>query len=408
MTDTQTDAGKGAGRYLPLIIAFVLGAVIAALIVSAMPKQTSQETTTDAATSQEQQETQDAVTAETDATTEADKTPLDVAATFPSWNADSASLAELTAFVEDVCNPDSPNYLEPADRIVVSDMDGTIISEKAPMFMDYMLLIHRVLDDPNHEAALDVVEVVEQIRDFAMQGKKNSDLSPARRIAIAHEFVGMTPEEFRDYVKDFLDTESVVGFDGMTYGESFYKPMLEVFDYLRANDFDIFMVSACEREVTRAAVERLGIPADHVIATNIAYATTGQGDTNPKDYTMEQDEQVIMSEPMSSERCEKNGKTLAIAREIGKKPILAFGNSSGDYSMMNYAESAGGMGLLVVADDEVREYGSKEKSAEQYDLVDKENWTAFSMVDDWATIYGEGVVKTELPGLAEEALDEAA
>ena len=153
---------------------------------------------------------------------------------------------------------------------------------------------------------------------------------------------------------------------------------------------------------------RLGIPAYHVVATNVAYTTTDQGDATAHKYNMEQSEQVIMGEPLSEEKCEKNGKSLAIAREIGKKPLLAFGNSSGDYAMLNYAQGTGGKGLLVVADDEEREYGNKEKSAEQYELVEKEGWTGFSMADDWATIYGDGVVKTELPGLAEEALDEAA
>ena len=406
MADAQTNAGKGGG-YLPLIIAFVLGAAIAALVLVAMPKQEGQEVAPEA-TSQEQTMVEEGVAEEATETTGEEKAQLNVAATFPSWNADSASLAELTTFVEDVCDPDSPNYKAPEDRIACFDMDGTLICEKAPIYMDYMLLIHRVLDDPTHEAAPDVVEGVEKIRDFAMQGVKNDEYSPIKRAAIAHEFAGMTPEELRAYVNDFMDTVPVVGFDGMTYGESFYKPMLEVVDYLRANDFDVWMVSACEREVTRGAVERLGIPADHVIATNVAYTTTGQGDATPHKYTMAQDEQVIMSEPLSSEKCEKNGKPLAIAREIGKKPLLAFGNSSGDYAMLNYAQGAGGMGLLVVADDEAREYGNKEKSAEQYDLVEKESWTAFSMADDWATIYGDGVVKTELPGLAEEALDEAA
>lgn len=155
-------------------------------------------------------------------------------------------------------------------------------------------------------------------------------------------------------------------------------------------------------------MEPYGIAPDHVIATDVAYATTDQGDAVIDDYTMAQDEQVILAEPLDEIECGKNGKVLAIAREIGSRPLLAFGNSSGDYAMLNYAESSGGMGLLVVADDVEREYGNEEKSAEQYELVGEESWTAFSMRNDWATIYGEGVTKTELPGLAEQELAEAA
>lgn len=396
MADERAGSQLSSKDILMLVMAFLLGVTLTALALTIKAKQTTQQA------GRNNGQTEQSATAKAGAS-------VDFAKTFPSWNSNSASLAELVAYVQDVCDPNSPNYKEPAQRIATFDMDGTIISEKAPMYVDYMLLIHRVLDDPNHKADPDVVELLEKIQWEAMRGNKNSDYSPGKRIAIAHEFAGMTPEEFRAYVNEFLDTAPVEGFEGMTYGQSFYKPMLEVIDYLRANDFDVWMVSACEREVTRGVVERLGIPADHVVATNVAYTTTGQGEELPYKYTMEQDEQVLMGEPLSNEKCEKNGKVLAIAREIGAHPLLAFGNSSGDYAMLNYAEASGGMGLLVVADDLVREYGNEKNSAEQYALVTDESWTAFSMANDWATIYGEGVTKTELPGLVEDGeLAEAA
>lgn len=90
--------------------------------------------------------------------------------------------------------------------------------------------------------------------------------------------------------------------------------------------------------------------------------------------------------------------------------MLAFGNSSGDYSMLNYAEGNtkyAGMGFFVVCDDTEREYGSDEKAADYYAKADEEGWTAISMADDWKTIYGEGVKKTGLPG-EEEAQSDAA
>ena len=215
----------------------------------------------------------------------------------------------------------------------------------------------------------------------------------------------MTPEEFRDYVVDFADNTDVVGFEGMTYGQSFYKPMIEVLEYLQANNFDVWMVSACEREVVRALAERFGIPYDRVIATDVPYLASGKGDKAADDYNMGQEEEILLGAPLDEVECGKSGKPAAIAREIGKRPVLAFGNSSGDYSMLNYAEgnpAHTGMGFFVVCDDTEREYGSDEKAAEYYAEVEKEGWTAISMADDWATIYGEGVVKTELPGIEEE------
>ena len=404
MSDIEsTSTSQTKQKPYALIIAFALGVALAAIVFAAWSKAHGAAQPVDTPASSQEQET----AANQEPAAKPDGS-LDIAATFPSWDPDSASLAELVTFVQDVTDPASPNYREPEERIATFDMDGTLICEKAPIYIDYMMLLHRVLDDPNHKAAPDVVELCENIREYALRGEKNSEFSPGKHTAIAHEFAGMTPEEFRAYVADFLATEPVIGFDGMTYGQSFYKPMLEVLDYLRANDFDVWMVSACEREVVRAAMAPFGIAPDHVIATDVAYATTNQGDAVIDDYTMEQDEQVILSEPLDEVECGKNGKVLAIAREIGRRPLLAFGNSSGDYAMLNYAEVSGGMGLLVVADDTEREYGDAEKSAEQYELVGKESWTAFSMADDWATIYGEGVVKTELPGLAEEELAEAA
>ncbi|MBP3892444.1 MAG: haloacid dehalogenase-like hydrolase [Atopobiaceae bacterium] len=395
MTDTQdTSITQPKQKTLPLIIAFALGAMLAAIIFAAMPKASGG--------------TQAGAPTQGQGTATEQGGPVDIAATFPSWNQDSASLAELVAFVQDVTDPASKNYREPAERIATFDMDGTIICEKAPFYLDYMLLLHRVLDDPSHKAEPDVVALCEEIRTYAMRGEKNSELSPGRRIAIAHEFAGMTPDEFRAYVTDFLDNEPVVGFDGMTYGQTFYKPMLEVIDYLRANDFDVWIVSACEREVSRSVAAKIGIAPDHVIATDVAFTTTSQGDETPSKYTMEQGESVLLSEPLSSDKCEYNGKVLAIAREIGSRPLLSFGNSSGDYAMLNYVETSGGMGMLVIADDLEREYGNEKKSAEQYELVSKESWTSFSMRDDWATIYGDGVVRTELPNLEEEELAQAA
>ena len=186
--------------------------------------------------------------------------------------------------------------------------------------------------------------------------------------------------------------------------------MIEVINYLRANDFDVWMVSACEREVVRALVERYDIPYDHVIATDVPYVASGKGDEPADEYNMGKDEMMLLGAPLDEVECGQSGKPAAIAREIGKRPVLAFGNSAGDYSMLNYAEGNPehtGMGFFVVCDDTEREYGNEVKAAKYYDEVEKQGWTAFSMANDWKTIYGDGVQKTGLPGI-EESLPNAA
>lgn len=324
-----------------------------------------------------------------------------IADAFPSWNPDSRSLKELVDFVADTTNINSPNYISPEERIAVFDMDGTILCEKAPVYIDYCMTMYRVLDDPTYEATEEERDAMQQIRDhaytdgttFKPEGMTKDDL-------VASAFAGMTPEEFREYVVNFADNTDVVGFSGMKYGESFYKPMIEVIDYLRDNGFDVWMVSACEREVVRALVERFGIPYDRVIATDVPYVASGSEGKAADEYNMAQDEKIILGAPLDEVECGKSGKPAAIAREIGRVPVLAFGNSSGDYSMLNYAEGNQkhkGMGFFIVCDDTVREYGSDTKAAEFYKIVEDENWTAISMADDWKTIYGEGVEKTELP-----------
>ncbi len=340
------------------------------------------------------------------AETETEENDFDYAGTFPSWNPDSESLRELVDFVSACTDESSPDYLEPEDRIATFDMDGTIISEKAPVYIDYCLTIYRVLDDPTYDASDEEIDSVRQIREHAYtEGKSFHPEGLKKADIIAMAFAGMTPEEFRSYVVDFADNQAVVGFDGMTYGESFYKPMIEVIKYLKANDFEVWMVSACEREIVRALTDRFDISPDHVIATDVQYVASGKADENADKYNMGQDEEIVLGTPRDAVGCEESGKPAAIAREIGKRPVLAFGNSSGDYSMLNYAESNPyhkGMGCLVVCDDTVREYGSSEKAAEYYSEIENEGWTAFSMANDWATIYGEDVVKTELPGVEEE------
>ena len=330
---------------------------------------------------------------------------------FPTWEQDSPALAELVDFVTACTDESSPDYLEPADRIAVFDMDGTILCEKAPVYIDYCLTMYRVLDDPTYNATAEEISSMQEVRDHAYsEGKTFSPDLFTKDDLVATAFAGMTPEEFRAYVVNFADNTDVVGFEGMTYGQSFYRPMIEVIEYLKANDFDVWMVSACEREVVRALVERYNIPYDHVVATDVPYVASGKGDEAADEYNMGSDEIILLGAPLDEVECGKSGKSAAIAREIGKRPVLAFGNSSGDYSMLNYAEGNPdhvGMGFFVVCDDTVREYGSDEKAAEYYSDVETQGWTAISMANDWATIYGDDVQKTELPG-TEESLPNAA
>ena len=386
-----------------IIAAFLLGVAVAAIVFFLLSSQQSASTQQADAVQQGTEASQAAAASGRD---------IDYAGVFPSWDPNSASLNALVEFVADSTDGSGPGYLDPADRIAVFDMDGTLLCEKAPVYIDYCLTMHRVLDDPSYHAAEEERSAMQQVRDHAYsEGETFHPEGLTKDDLVASAFAGMTPEEFRAYVADFADHTDVIGFAGMTYAQSFYRPMIEIVEYLQANGFDVWLVSACEREVVRALVERYAIPYDRVIATDVPYFASGKGDEEFADeYNMGKDERILLGEPLEAVECGKSAKAAAIAREIGKRPVLAFGNSSGDYSMLNYAEGNPehtGMGFFVVCDDTVREYGSEEKAAGFYNEVEKQGWTAISMANDWKTIYGDGVRKTGLSG-AEEALQDAA
>ena len=422
MTTYHTTVSEGrapARSFAPLLaLALLASAFLASVLLAgcANPQGTSSTSAAADATSSVASPEASSATSTSDATSATaqaalDNANIDYAATFPSWQANSASLHKLVDYVAAVTDPSSPDYVEPADRIATFDMDGTIICEKAPYYVDWCFMLNRVLDNPSYnEPGYQPPEEdkapCQELRDSINAGKTPTaeQVALKDRLTVS-EFAGLTPEQYRADVLAFATSNSAVGFEGMTYADSFYQPMLEVIDYLKANDFDVWMVSACEREFVRGLVpSKFDISLDHIIATDVGMASTNQGDATADKYNMEQSEEIVLTNSLGQETG-KNAKSVAIMREIGKRPILAFGNSSGDYSMLNFAQGNPdhkGMGVLVLCDDTEREYGDLERAAEQTAEAEKQGWTIFHMNDtDWATIYGEGVKKTALPGASE-------
>lgn len=258
---------------------------------------------------------------------------------FKSWN-NCEALYALKEYVEDVTNPKSPNYISVDDRIATFDMDGTFVGELYPTYFEYNLLEYRVLDDPSYrdKAPEDVRQTAQCIRDFVRNGTplpSHFDMQHAR--AAAKAYAGMTIGEFDAYVKDYA-TRLANGFKGMTYGNSFYKPMLEVFDYLKDNGFTYYVVSGSDRFICRALVESIGIEPNRVIGMDVKLVSRKQGDQEGVNYTMEKEEDLVRTDSLLIKNLKTN-KVLQISQEIGKVPVLSFGNSGGDCSMHNYCLS---------------------------------------------------------------------
>jgi len=316
---------------------------------------------------------------------------------FKSWN-ECEALTALKEYVEDVTNPKSPNYIKVEDRIATFDMDGTFVGELYPTYFEYNLLEYRVLDDPSYrdKAPEDVREAAQNIRDFVRQGKalpSHFDMIHAR--AAAKAYAGMTLSEFDAYVKAY-GTQPANGFKGMTYGQSFYQPMLEVFEYLEDNGFTYYVVSGSDRFICRALVESIGIEPNRVIGMDVQLVSRKQGEEAGVNYTMGKEEDLVRTDSLLIKNLKTN-KVLQITQEIGKVPVLSFGNSGGDCAMHNYclSNSLPCAAFMLIADDEDRDHANREKALKLGTQWNEAGYHVISMKDDFVTIYGLGVEKVD-------------
>ena len=149
--------------------------------------------------------------------------------------------------------------------------------------------------------------------------------------AAAKAYAGMSIAQFDAYVKEYANTQAN-GFTGMTYGESFYKPMLEVFRYLQSKGFATYVVSGSDRFICRALVDQLGFDPTRVIGMDVRLMSTEQGQEAGVNYTMGKEEDIIRTDELIIKNL-KNNKVMQINQEIGKTPVLSFGNSGGDAAM---------------------------------------------------------------------------
>ena len=213
--------------------------------------------------------------------------------------------------------------------------------------------------------------------------------------AAAKAYAGMTLAEFDAYVKAYA-AKPANGFKGMTYGESFYKPMLQVFDYLRANGFTFYVISGSDRFICRALVDAIGIEPNRVIGMDVKLRSRKQGSEEGVNYTMGKEEDLIRTDELIIKNLKTN-KVLQITQEIGKVPVLSFGNSGGDCAMHNYCLSNKYRceAFMLIADDEARDHANREKALNLGTQWRESGYHVISMRDDFKTIYGDGVEKTD-------------
>jgi hypothetical protein len=298
----------------------------------------------------------------------------------PSWN-EGASKARIVAFVEAVTDPAGKQYVPPSERIAVFDNDGTLWTEQ-PMYFQLAFILDRVRALAPEHPEWRTQEPFKSALAGDMSGvAKAGEHGLLEMMAATH--AGMTPEEFRKIVADWLATAKHPRFN-RPYTELTYAPMTELLAYLRANGFKTFIVSGGGVEFMRVFSERVyGVPPEQVIGSSIRTK-----------YEVRDGQPVIARLPEVEFIDDKAGKPVGINRYIGRKPILAFGNSDGDFQMLEYTTSAPGprLGLIVHHDDGEREYAYDRKSSigrleRGLDEAARRGWVVVSMKDDWRRVY---------------------
>lgn len=314
---------------------------------------------------------------------------------FEFWNEASPALDALRDYVEAVTDEGSPDYIPEKDRIAVFDMDGTLYGEKAPIYVDWWMLKYRALDDASYDAPEDIRETGEKIALAARTGVISDELEKEHAQSAAMAFAGMTIDEYCQYVTEFILKEAE-GFEGMTYADAWYLPMLEIVDYLNENGFIVYICSGTDRFLCRVLAEgMLDIPEERIIGMDVQLEASGQDGCDGLDYVYTAQDRVVRTDKLLVKNVKAN-KVAQIAQEIGRQPVLSFGNSSGDLSMAMYVTSDNryrSAAFMLVADDEEREYGNAEKAASLREKWEGFGWNVISMRDDFLTIYGDDVIR---------------
>ncbi|MBR6028428.1 MAG: haloacid dehalogenase-like hydrolase [Clostridia bacterium] len=330
--------------------------------------------------------------------------PAFAEAPVPGWAEGSPALQAILAYVDAVTDEAAESFVPAADRIAVFDFDGTLFGERFPTYFDTCLFLHRVLHDETCEPEADVRAYAEALETALMNGESEPDSPRSTAQMAAEVFAGFTVEEYRAYIKAFADTPAW-GFEGMTYGQGFYLPMTALVQYLSRRGFQVFISSGSERTIVRVLTEGVldeWVPADRVIGSTFTLTATGQGEKAGRSYSFTPEDEVLLEGNLTVKN-QKTNKVFSIVDEIGKVPILVFGNSSGDLAMAQYAAQHGGKAWMLLCDDTARDYGDLKTAAAFAETCAECGYATISMRDDFATIYGDEAIMTVVEELAPAA-----
>jgi hypothetical protein len=298
----------------------------------------------------------------------------------PSWN-DGPARQSIVAFVAKVTQEGTAGYVPPVERIAVFDNDGCLWSEQ-PVYVQLAFALDRVKAlAPQHPEWQTQEPFASLLKGDVASALAGGEQAIAQIIMATH--AGTTTEEFATIVQDWLATARHP-VTGRPYTGMVYQPMLEVLAYLRANGFKTFIVSGGGIEFMRPWTERVyGIPPEQVVGSSIKTK-----------YELRNGQPVLVRLPDLDFIDDKSGKPVGINQHIGRRPILAFGNSDGDFEMLEWTTAGEGprLGVIIHHDDADREVAYDRQSHigrldRGLDEAGKRGWIVVSMRADWRTIY---------------------
>jgi phosphoglycolate phosphatase-like HAD superfamily hydrolase len=299
----------------------------------------------------------------------------------PSWN-DGAAKGSITDFVARVTAQGGTDFVPPAERIAVFDNDGTLWCEQPVYFQVAFAVVHVKAMAPNHPEW----KGQQPFKAF-LSGDRTALAEQGRNglltlMAAAHS--GMTTDEFAKSVADWLGSAKHPRFN-RPYNELIYQPMVELLAYLRANGFKTFIVSGGGVEFMRVWAEKAyGIPPEQVVGSS--GVVKFQIDTSGKP--------SLLKTPKIEFVDDGPGKPVGINRFIGRRPILAFGNSDGDQQMLQWTMAGSGARFagIVHHTDSTREYAYDHPSKvgqldKAWDEAKAKGWTVVDMKQDWKKVF---------------------
>jgi phosphoglycolate phosphatase-like HAD superfamily hydrolase len=303
----------------------------------------------------------------------------------PGWRAGSTRQA-IQEFVQRVTGEGSPDFVPPPERVAVFDNDGTLWCEKPmPIQLDFILRRLAAMADLDPELRTRQPWQAAYTRDYGWLGQvitrhyQGDDRElPVLAAGILQAFANITVEDFEGQADAFLRSAQHPTL-GRGYLACAYRPMVELLGYLEANGFANYIASGGGRDFMRPISQEVyGVPRQRVIGSSTSLAwEPGEGGGG------------IIRKPEADVLDDGPEKPVRIWSRVGRRPILAAGNSNGDLPMLQFAERPGrpGLRLLVLHDDPEREFDYVAGAERALEEAERRGWTAVSVKRDWATVF---------------------